>query len=326
MSVEYKSVTFVPTSELTEEEKALGIHRAFVSVTAVEDRVKDIIEPGAYTKTIKQRTPKGVWSHDWKLPIAKALEIEEMKPGDPRLPERVRLAGGGGVFVKMQFNLESERGRQAYEDVLFFGEDQEWSIGYTATKSWKDRQGRRHITELDWYEFSPVLFGAAPLARSVKSLQEALDRGEELSEADLLLWEQAKLYLDEADLEFKSLVDVEDKFAESRKDDGANIEAGSITTSEVEEKLDTHPGDHHDNARALIRWYEHGEGAAKIRWGTPGDFDRCVRIAADHMTRDQAKGFCNLRHKGALGIYPAQHKAEPFEVGLAEYEATLGGD
>jgi len=62
-------------------------------------------------------------------------------------------------------------------------------------------------------------------------------------------------------------------------------------------------------ARHLIRWYEHGEGAARIGWGTDGDFDRCVAIAAEHMRPDQAKGFCNLRHKGALGFYPATHAA-----------------
>lgn len=62
-------------------------------------------------------------------------------------------------------------------------------------------------------------------------------------------------------------------------------------------------------ARHLIRWYEHGEGAARIRWGEPDDWDRCVRIAGEHMRPEQAKGFCNLRHHGALGIYPATHAA-----------------
>jgi hypothetical protein len=62
-------------------------------------------------------------------------------------------------------------------------------------------------------------------------------------------------------------------------------------------------------ARHLIRWYEHGGGAAKIGWGAPGDFDRCVAIAGRHMRPDQAKGFCNVRHHGVLGFYPATHAA-----------------
>ena len=59
----------------------------------------------------------------------------------------------------------------------------------------------------------------------------------------------------------------------------------------------------------LAHWWEHGPGAAQIRWGSPGDFDRCVRLAvADaHMTPERAKGFCNERHHAVLGIYPATH-------------------
>jgi 8-oxo-dGTP pyrophosphatase MutT (NUDIX family) len=62
-------------------------------------------------------------------------------------------------------------------------------------------------------------------------------------------------------------------------------------------------------ARHLIRWFEHGEGAAEIGWGEEGDFDRCTALAAEHMTVEQAHGFCNLRHHGALGYYPATHAA-----------------
>lgn len=59
-------------------------------------------------------------------------------------------------------------------------------------------------------------------------------------------------------------------------------------------------------ARHLIRWFERGEGAARIRWGSPGDFMRCVRLAGRHMTPDNAKGWCQLRHKGATGFYAGQ--------------------
>ena len=61
-------------------------------------------------------------------------------------------------------------------------------------------------------------------------------------------------------------------------------------------------------ARHLIRWFERGADG-QIPWGSPGDFMACVRVASRHMTVDQAKGFCNLRHHGALGIYPATHAA-----------------
>jgi len=74
---------------------------------------------------------------------------------------------------------------------------------------------------------------------------------------------------------------------------------------------DAHHGDHGGNADALHRYWVHGEGAAKIRWGTPGDFDRCVRELTDdaHFSPEQAKGYCNLAHHAALGFYPATHAA-----------------
>ena len=60
------------------------------------------------------------------------------------------------------------------------------------------------------------------------------------------------------------------------------------------------------NAESLRRYWVRGEGAAKIRWGTGGDWKRCVRHLSKYMG-DRAKGYCNLRHKEALGFYPATH-------------------
>jgi HK97 family phage prohead protease len=61
----------------------------------------------------------------------------------------------------------------------------------------------------------------------------------------------------------------------------------------------------------LADWWEHGPGAAKIRWGQGGDFDRCVRLAVDeaHMDPERAKGFCAERHHAATGMWPATHAA-----------------
>jgi phage head maturation protease len=168
--------------EVIDDQK--GIVEAFVSVTGVKDNVDDIIEPGAYEKTLQERTPKGVWSHAWEHPVSKTLDIKELLPGDPSLPKQ--LADGtpwpseaGALWVKTQFNLDSDRGREAYSMVKFFDDDGSWSIGYRVPKNGatKDaKTGVRRIKELNLYEYSPVLHGAAPLAktRSVKSLGEAM--------------------------------------------------------------------------------------------------------------------------------------------------------
>jgi hypothetical protein len=60
------------------------------------------------------------------------------------------------------------------------------------------------------------------------------------------------------------------------------------------------------NAEKLRHYWVHGEGAAKIRWGQPGDWKRCVRHLVKYLG-PRAKGYCQLRHKEALGIYTATH-------------------
>src|SRR4051794_29226047 len=109
----------------------LGVVDAVVAVTNVLDDVADVIEAGATKGTLAARVPKGVWSHEWSEPVAKTLEAVELSPGDSRLPERIRAIGGGGLLVRMQFNLATARGRDAFADVKFFGSQAEWSIGYS---------------------------------------------------------------------------------------------------------------------------------------------------------------------------------------------------
>jgi HK97 family phage prohead protease len=58
----------------------------------------------------------------------------------------------------------------------------------------------------------------------------------------------------------------------------------------------------------LHQYWVHGEGAAKIRWGSPGDYDRCV-LHLSKFIKD-AHGYCAKAHHDALGIWPATHAAE----------------
>lgn len=63
---------------------------------------------------------------------------------------------------------------------------------------------------------------------------------------------------------------------------------------------DLNPGD--GNAEQLRRYWLTGPGALKIRWNTPGDFTRCVRLLNEHMP-GRAEGYCQLLHKRATGVY-----------------------
>ena len=77
------------------------------------------------------------------------------------------------------------------------------------------------------------------------------------------------------------------------------------------------------NAETLRRYWTSGEGAAKIRWGQKGDWSRCVRHLSKYMGT-RAKGYCQLRHKDALGMYTATHaKNDRKGKSFSEIEETL---
>lgn len=66
----------------------------------------------------------------------------------------------------------------------------------------------------------------------------------------------------------------------------------------------------------LERYWTRGEGAAKIRWGEPGDFKRCVRQLREHFPQD-TEGLCANLHHEALGKWPGREhtmEAETFTV------------
>lgn len=62
---------------------------------------------------------------------------------------------------------------------------------------------------------------------------------------------------------------------------------------------------HEGDTERLHEYWVHGEGAAKIGWGAPGDFERCVGELGKHIS--DPEGYCNLAHHAALGYYPATH-------------------
>lgn len=68
---------------------------------------------------------------------------------------------------------------------------------------------------------------------------------------------------------------------------------------------DLNPGD--GDAERLRRYWLAGAGAAKIRWNTPGDFTRCVRLLNEHMP-GQAEGYCANLHKTATGMWPGDKR------------------
>lgn len=158
-----------------------GQVEAFVSVFGVTDYDGDVIDLGAFVDTITKRVTAGktfpvVWMHDWSRPIGRTIEIEELAPGDERLPERIREFGG--LRVVGQLSLDTRDGH----DMFVFMRDgviDEFSIGFFVAGEVFIGDGSdvsplvRHITKVDLVEWSPVLLGANPMTELV-SVRTAL--------------------------------------------------------------------------------------------------------------------------------------------------------
>ncbi len=167
-------------------DEAKGIVECFVAGIGNKDSVGDIVLPGAFDSSLKRRKPRVVWGHNWNEPIGKVLEIFEVPTSDPRLPAKMRNAGIGGLYARVQFNLKSERGREAFANVVFFGEEQEWSIGYKTLNADFDPQRQANLLrEVELYEVSPVLHGANQLTATISIKADAPN---ELSVGDLVTW------------------------------------------------------------------------------------------------------------------------------------------
>lgn len=172
--VENSSVLFKSISGQINVDEAKGIVECFVSGIGNKDSVGDIVLPGAFTESLKRRRPRVVWGHDWNHPIGKVLDIYEVPASDPRLPAKMRAAGIGGLYARVQFNLKSEKGREAFANVAFYGEDQEWSIGYKTLDAIYDNARQANLLrEVELYEVSPVLHGANQLTGTISIKADA---------------------------------------------------------------------------------------------------------------------------------------------------------
>jgi len=155
------------TAEYKVESTSEGIIEAIVSVFNNVDSAKEIVMPGFFAESIATRRnakdlpkAKGTWSHDWTVVVAKTLDAKELLPGDPLLPPS--LADLGGLWVRGQFNLDTQPGFETFSNISK-GYVDEFSIGYRVLRDEYDQEtGVRKLLRGEWYEWSPVLVGANP--------------------------------------------------------------------------------------------------------------------------------------------------------------------
>jgi HK97 family phage prohead protease len=148
---------------------AKGRVEALVNVGSVLDYQDDVMEPGCWADVLSQMKagdmdwPSICWGHDWSVIVGKVLDAEEMRPGDSRLPQKILKAGGGALRITGQYNLDTQRGREAFSDVAG-GFVKQWSVGFESAKGGQRyEKGIRYVSKVGrWPEVSNVLLGASP--------------------------------------------------------------------------------------------------------------------------------------------------------------------
>lgn len=141
-----------------------GIIEAYVSIFGNVDQAGEVIDRGAFMESLQRKLPKGVWSHNWEMPIATTLEAREDEKG---------------LYIKGKLIKGVAKAEEALA-LLKEGAIDEFSIGYSVLEDYIGEDGFRHLKRLKLYEWSPVLVGCNPATEllSVKSL----DREEEVEE------------------------------------------------------------------------------------------------------------------------------------------------
>jgi HK97 family phage prohead protease len=148
-----------------DEDKEYGKFEGYGSVFGNKDLGNDVIEKGAFAKSIRKRKARGVkllYQHKSDMPIGVFDEIKE---------------DDHGLVVKGRLALKTQAGAEAYE-LLKMGALDGLSIGFRVNPqevSYDKRANKRIIKEVDLMEVSLVTFPMNPQAtvRSVK--------GEEIS-------------------------------------------------------------------------------------------------------------------------------------------------
>lgn len=151
-----------------------GVIEAYVSVFGNVDSYGDIVEPGAFADAViafntNGRYPKGIWAHDWSMPIAKTLEMRE----DER-----------GLYIKAQLILSVPKAQEAY-DLIKAGVMTDFSFGYEINGYDFDDRGFRHLRKVTIYEWSPVLVGANNQATLISSKSAGKDQPIEEEEVEV---------------------------------------------------------------------------------------------------------------------------------------------
>jgi hypothetical protein len=140
-----------------------GIFEGYASTFGNRDAGGDIVMPGAFDRTIKERLPQ------------KLIKVYRNHTDSAGMPLEMR-EDGRGLWVRAQLNMDKQVGRETYAE-LKSGELAHMSFAYNVVRDELDHEtNTRKLHELTLYEFGPVAWPMNDQARvsAVKAIRESL--------------------------------------------------------------------------------------------------------------------------------------------------------
>lgn len=157
-----------------------GTFEAIVSVFGVPDVVRDVVEPGAFTESIKAEFSPVVWSHDFMTPpigVTVAMEEVDRATLSRLAPEGVPEGATGGLYGKGRLLVDTDNGedvplaRHVWAAFKSNGGDGRAALrefswrGTVLTETVEQREDAPpiyHLNKVDLVEWGPCLKGANP--------------------------------------------------------------------------------------------------------------------------------------------------------------------
>ena len=125
---------------------AHGVFVGYASLFNRRDAAGDIVMPGAFRESLKQRGPQGIrmlFQHNPAEPVGSWIDIEENEKG---------------LHVRGRLNAQVQRGRELAALLIEHGLDG-LSIGFKTVSASRDRlTGARRLLRIDLWEISLVTF------------------------------------------------------------------------------------------------------------------------------------------------------------------------
>lgn len=166
LSLCYKSAP----SEFKADAKDDGLYEGYFAVFNNIDDGGDVIEPGAFTKSIAERGPDS-GRNRIKVAYFHRSGLTKELPMIVGAPPEVLSEDSHGLYAKGRLVLGTQAGREVWE-LMKAGALNEGSIGYeTIAARTRFEQGVRYLAELKLWELSFVPFGMNPAThlQAVKS-------------------------------------------------------------------------------------------------------------------------------------------------------------